>query len=62
MLHNHTLNLEAGKGIITVDLPGVDDKERVRKYLQTTANLQFWEVYNLGELQNEFEAADKSIQ
>ena len=56
-----TLNLEAGKGIITVDLPGVDDKERVRKYLQTSANLQFWEVYNLGELQSEFEAGIKAF-
>src|SRR5678815_4801316 len=42
------INLDQAKGIITVDLPGVDDKERVRKYLQSTANLQFWEVYNIG--------------
>jgi SecD/SecF fusion protein len=51
------LNLEAAKGIITVDLPGVDDKDRVRKFLQTSANLQFWEVYNYGELQDELDAA-----
>ncbi len=35
------------KGIINVELPGIKDKERVRKYLQSTANLQFWEVYTL---------------
>ncbi|HJS54725.1 MAG TPA: protein translocase subunit SecD, partial [Chitinophagaceae bacterium] len=54
------INLDEAKGIITVDLPGVDDKERVRKYLQSTANLQFWEVYNVGELQDELIAAEKA--
>ncbi len=33
------------KGIINVELPGIKDKERVRNYLQSTANLEFWEVY-----------------
>ena len=55
------INLDQGKGIITVDLPGVDDKERVRKYLQSTANLQFWEVYNISELQEELSAAEKAF-
>ena len=56
-----SLNLEEAKGIITVDLPGIDDKERVRKFLQTSANLQFWEVYNLGELVQELQAADQAF-
>ncbi|TMI88259.1 MAG: protein translocase subunit SecDF [Bacteroidetes bacterium] len=55
------INLDESKAIITVDLPGVDDKERVRKYLQASANLQFWEVYNIGELQNELTAAEKAF-
>ncbi|HEX6849274.1 MAG TPA: protein translocase subunit SecDF [Chitinophagaceae bacterium] len=55
------INLDQGKGIITVDLPGVDDKDRVRKYLQSTANLQFWEVYNIAELQEELSAAEKAF-
>ena len=55
------INLDAAKGIITVELPGVDDKERVRKYLQASANLQFWEVYNVGELQDELIAAEKAF-
>lgn len=39
-------------GRILVDLPGVKDKERVRKLLQGTANLQFWEVYeNTSDMQ-----------
>ena len=37
------------KAIINVELPGVKDKERVRNYLQSTANLQFWEVYTLAD-------------
>lgn len=37
--------LEAS-GRILVELPGVKDKERVRKLLQGTANLEFWETYD----------------
>lgn len=41
------ISLDESKGIITVELAGATDPERVRKYLQSTANLQFWEVYTL---------------
>lgn len=37
------------KQIISVELPGVKDKERVRKLLQSTANLQFWETYRIND-------------
>jgi SecD/SecF fusion protein len=57
------ITLDKNKGIITVELPGVkDDPERVRKYLQATANLQFWEVYNIGELDKPFTDAEKALQ
>ncbi|WP_336514075.1 protein translocase subunit SecDF [Pollutibacter soli] len=57
------IQLDKNKGIITVELPGVkDDPERVRKYLQATANLQFSEVYNLGELDKPFTDAEKALQ
>ena len=49
------INKNPDKKIITVELPGIKDKERARKVLQTTANLQFWEVYTL-ESQNYFDA------
>lgn len=39
------------RGIITVELPGIKDKERVRKLLQSSANLQFWETYRMDEIQ-----------
>jgi SecD/SecF fusion protein len=41
--------LEA-RGRILVELPGVKDKERVRELLQGTANLEFWETYENGEI------------
>ena len=57
------INLDKTKGIITVELPGVkDDPERVRKYLQATANLQFWEVYNIGELDKSLGDAEKALK
>ncbi|MES2431486.1 MAG: protein translocase subunit SecDF [Bacteroidota bacterium] len=58
------INLDENKGIINVELAGVTDKERVRKYLQSSANLQFWEVYNLNELGQKdgpLETADKAV-
>ncbi len=39
------ISYDQNKGIITVELAGVDDPERVRKFLQATANLEFWETY-----------------
>lgn len=57
------IQLDKNKGIITVELPGVkDDPERVRKYLQATANLQFWEVYNIAELDKSFTDGEKALQ
>lgn len=45
-----TINKDEAKSVITVELAGVTDKERVRKYLQSSANLQFFELYNLNEI------------
>jgi SecD/SecF fusion protein len=55
------ISLDETKGIITVELAGASDPERVRKYLQSTANLQFYEVYNIGELDRSLEASDKAL-
>lgn len=43
-----TINLDENRGIISVELAGVDDAERVRKYLQASANLEFRETYKTG--------------
>ena len=55
------INLDENKNIITVELAGASDPDRVRKFLQSTANLQFFEVYNIGELDKSLEAADKAL-
>lgn len=55
------ISLDENKGIITVELAGASEPERVRKYLQSTANLQFFEVYNIAELDKSLEAADKAL-
>ncbi len=52
------INPDRDRGIITVELPGIQDKERVRKLLQSSANLQFWEVYNIQELGGNIDKAD----
>ena len=41
------INLDENKGVITVELAGINDPERVRKFLQSSANLQFWEVFQI---------------
>jgi SecD/SecF fusion protein len=38
------------KGRILIELPGVKDEQRVRKLLQGTANLEFWETYENSEV------------
>ena len=40
----------ATRGRILIELPGQDDPERVRELLQGTANLEFWETYENGEV------------
>jgi SecD/SecF fusion protein len=55
------INLDANKGIITVELAGVQDAARVRKLLQASAHLQFWEVYNINEIGKNVEDADKTL-
>ncbi len=42
--------LEGQDGRIMVEMPGVREPERVRKLLQGSANLEFWETYNSQEI------------
>ncbi|TAG32158.1 MAG: protein translocase subunit SecDF [Sphingobacteriia bacterium] len=61
---SNNINPDAAKGRINIELAGVSDKERVRTYLQSTANLQFFEVYTWEnkDIQSGIVAADKSVQ
>ena len=63
-LASPNINPDATKGIINIELAGINDKERVRSYLQSTANLQFFEVYTFEnkDFQNGILAADKAIE
>ena len=40
-----SIQKQAFSGRIAIELPGVKDKERVRRVLQSTANLEFWEMH-----------------
>jgi SecD/SecF fusion protein len=51
----------AGTGRILVELPGIKDPARVRKLLQGTANLEFWETYSYSEIYSYFAEANKKL-
>jgi SecD/SecF fusion protein len=53
--------LEAS-GRILIELPGVKDKDRVRKLLQGTANLEFWETYENAELGQYWPDVNKKVK
>lgn len=48
-------------GRILVELPGIKDPKRVRKLLQGTAQLEFWETYNFSELYQFFDEANARL-
>ncbi len=49
-------------GRILIELPGVKEPERVRKLLQGSASLEFWETYKLTEIFPQLEAANAVIR
>ena len=48
-------------GRILIELPGIKEPERVRKLLQGSANLEFWETFNLTEIYGDLEKANAII-
>ncbi len=42
--------IQGAEGRIMVEMPGIKEPERVRKLLQGSANLEFWETYNSSEV------------
>ncbi len=50
-----------GSGRILVELPGIKDPKRVRKLLQGTAQLEFWETYNFSEIYQYFDEANSRL-
>ena len=54
--------LEGSMGRIMIELPGVKEPERVRKLLQGSANLEFWETYTAAEIAPFLAAADSKLR
>lgn len=58
------ISLDAQRDLITVELPGVENRERAVNYLQAAAKLEFWNVYtvNDGEVYNAFVKANELLE
>ena len=54
--------LEGGMGRIMVELPGIKEPERVRKLLQGSANLEFWETFDAVNIVPSLIAADAKLR
>ena len=55
-------SLEDKMGRIMVELPGIKEPERVRKLLQGSANLEFWETYNAKDVAPYLQSADAKLR
>ncbi|MEG1685180.1 MAG: protein translocase subunit SecDF [Bacteroides sp.] len=55
-------SLEDKMGRIMVELPGIKEPERVRKLLQGSANLEFWETYEAKEVIPYLQSADGRLR
>ena len=53
--------LEGQQGRIMVEMPGIREPERIRKLLQGSANLEFWETYNSQEITSYFSQLDQRL-
>ena len=58
------VSLDANRDIIVVELPGIDNPERARNFLQKAAKLEFWEVYRISDPQlgNALVDADNTLK
>ena len=57
------VSLDAARDLIFVELPGVDNPERARNFLQATAKLEFWDTYRVTDpgIINAFTAANTAL-
>lgn len=58
------VSLDNARDLILVELPGIDNPERARSYLQSTAKLEFWDVYQVTDasIMEAFQAADDRLK
>jgi len=57
------ISLDAARDIIVVELPGIDNPERARRFLQAAAELEFWNVYRISDpgMMEAFAAANERL-
>ncbi len=53
--------LEGQEGRIMIEMPGIKEPERVRKLLQGSANLEFWETYTAAEIAPYLQQLDRKL-
>lgn len=56
-----TIQKQQLSGRIIIELPGVKDKDRVRKVLKSTANLEFWNTYENSEIYPALEQVNDAL-
>ena len=58
------VSLDESRNLILVELPGIDNPERARNFLQASAKLEFWNVYRMSDpgVIDAFLAADKKLK
>jgi len=57
------ISMDAARDLILVELPGVDNPERARSMLQSSAKLEFWDTYRINDsgIAAAFNAADQRL-
>jgi len=56
------VSLDPSRDLILVELPGIDNPERARNFLQAAAKLEFWDVYRITDPVNPNRAGSETIQ
>ncbi len=58
------ISLDASRDLILVELPGIENPERARKMMVSTAKLEFWDIYRATDagIVNSFVEADKKLK
>lgn len=56
------IQLQQGSNRVLIELPGVTDPDRVRKLLQGSAQLEFWDTYNNAEAFNYLDKANVALR
>ncbi|MBR9922704.1 MAG: protein translocase subunit SecDF [Bacteroidetes bacterium] len=57
------VSLDEGRDLIIVELPGIDNPERAREFLISTASLEFWDTYRISDagIAQAFTTADQKL-